>query len=286
MLTKILKTKLIAFLFLFILGINHLFAQMPDGTFCTTDFLNVLLSNRNAEKAMQFDTSSVDLNVTLSIDVYVLRDSNGNATIDNQYVLQCVSKANEYFKPLGIRFSVSSVNIVDDYHYSYLDIRNMPAELLKKHAETGKINLYLVDEIMKDSVTYYGFTYFPVDTEKNSIFITKEDFQGNLLTTQLGHFLGLLSTHEGINGLELVNGNNCTSNGDLICDTYADPNIFGNVNDECLYKGTVADTNGEFYIPSVANIMSDSRPACKCIFTLQQYRRMFYYYKKYRQYLR
>ena len=101
----------------------------------------------------------------------------------------------------------------------------------------------------------------------------------------LGHFMGLLSTHETLGGKEYVNEANCASSGDFICDTYAYPDLYNMVIDSCKYIGTTRDDNGKYYVPSVANIMSNSLKNCKCILTPLQYRRIYYYFHKYRQYL-
>jgi hypothetical protein len=282
--TALLRT--IAFIFFQVFWGNILNAQLPDGTKATTKYLNELLNNLSRENVLKFDQSSVDLSVTLSIAVYIVRDSNGNRNVDQGRIPQLLDTVNNYFKPVGIKFILRYVANVDDYHYSYFSMYRRPEELLTKHSTDKTINLYLVDSIQKDSVSYYGYTYFPVDTSDNYIFLRKNYFTGNYLACMLGHFFGLLSTHEKNAGVEMVNESNCATTGDLICDTYADPDINGLVNGKCLYTGRAKDTNGDFYVPSVANIMSNSRPGCRCIFTVQQYKRMYFYYKKFRQYLR
>ncbi|MBK6776644.1 MAG: hypothetical protein IPG74_12700, partial [Flavobacteriales bacterium] len=76
---------------------------------------------------------------------------------------------------------------------------------------------------------------------------------------EVAHALGLMHTHDAIFGAELVDGSNCTTAGDFICDTPADPNLgqagmieYGT----CNYIGTLTDANGDAYTPSTTNIMS------------------------------
>ncbi len=276
---------ILIFFFLF-LYCNTLFAQLPDGTSATANFLIELIKNLPQENALKFDTSSPDLSVKLSVSVYIVRDSNGNLNVSASAINQSIDIANNYFKYVGINFSVISVTNIDDYNYSYLSVNNPPVEMFTKHSISKTINLYLIESIIKDTIPIYGFTYFPIDTDKNYIFLRKDYLTGNNLTTMLGHYFGLLSTHERGGGIELVDESNCSTKGDLICDTYADPNLLGLVNNQCLYIGTLKDTNNKYFVPSVANDMSNSPDQCRCILTLQQYRRIFFYYKKYRQYLR
>ena len=285
--TKIADKGSLVLVLLFLFNtIGHLSAQLPDATSATASFASKLVINLPQENSLKFDTASVDLSVKLSIAVYVVRDINGNLNFDSASILPILGNINNYFKPIGISFIVNSVKIIDDYNYSYLSVKNIPKEMLIKHSTENTINLYLVDSISKDSVSYYGFTYFPDDTLHNYIFLSKYFFDANYLSCLLGHFFGLLSTHEKVLGLEYVDESNCSTKGDLICDTYADPDLFGMVNKKCLFTGQLKDPNGKYYVPSVANLMSNSPGHCRCQFTFQQYRRMYFYYKKFRQYLR
>ncbi len=76
---------------------------------------------------------------------------------------------------------------------------------------------------------------------------------------EVGHVLGLMHTHDSIFGAELVDGSNCATAGDFICDTPADPNLglAGMVEyGTCNYIGTATDANGDAYTPSTTNIMN------------------------------
>ena len=97
---------------------------------------------------------------------------------------------------------------------------------------------------------------------------------------EMGHYFGLLHTFEG-EGDELVDGSNCDTEGDRICDTAADPYIFTepvtsyvDVNLGCRFINGRQDTNGEFYRPDVANVMSYYPEECKCGFTYGQLKAM------------
>ncbi len=95
---------------------------------------------------------------------------------------------------------------------------------------------------------------------------------------ELGHVLGLMHTHDTAFGAELVDGSNCTTAGDLICDTPADPNLgqagmieYGT----CNYIGTVTDANGDAYTPMTHNVMSYA-PCVNTLFTPGQAQVMQY----------
>jgi hypothetical protein len=88
---------------------------------------------------------------------------------------------------------------------------------------------------------------------------------------ELGHCLNLLHTHETARGVEAINGSNCSTAGDLVCDTPADPRLgTNNVNGNCEYFG------GNGFNPLTNNIMSYSRDLCRDEFTNGQSYRMRY----------
>jgi hypothetical protein len=279
------RFNLLSILYFLLLIPNLCNAQLYDGTIATDTFIKTIIKNISDENVMNFDLSSVNLSTKLSISVHVVCDTSGNIYVTKPQVVSVVQTANNYFKNIGIQFSVDSFDIVKDYNYLNISKNNNTSELLVKHSDYNRINLYIVDSIKMTNTPCFGYTYFPTAPDSNYIFLCRNYLSGTNLTMMLGHFFGLLSTHERKGGRELVNEKNCSTSGDYICDTYADPGLKNLVDKSCKYIGTLMDGNGEYYIPSVANIMSDSQEQCKCIISPFQYRRMLYYYKKYRQYL-
>jgi hypothetical protein len=92
---------------------------------------------------------------------------------------------------------------------------------------------------------------------------------------ELGHFLNLYHTHETSYGVECPDGSNCTTTGDLLCDTPADPDLTNRVTG-CTYMGGVTTPSGcgGTYNPQVENLMSYSLKNCRSVFTAGQVDRM------------
>jgi hypothetical protein len=260
-------------------------AQLRDGVTATPSFLDTIRTNYADENSFNFDLYSVNPVVNIPVRVNIIMNRGGLAGVMIQDINYSMDAANSFFKNAGIRFFTDTVQYINDYNYSFIAYNKLKKELLTKYAVNNAINLFLADTIKLGPDYSYGFTYFPDVPDSNFIYLNKSYARGNYLTTMLGHYMGLLSTHETAGGRELADETNCSSGGDFICDTYADPDLFNEVIDSCRYIGTMRDDNGKYYIPSVANIMSESPDRCKCILTPLQYRRIYYYFHRYRKYL-
>ncbi len=261
------------------------YGQLPDGVIATPGYITEIVKNYNDENSFSIALQSNYTTVKIPISVDLVKSIDGSAGLLLADIKNCLSLTNEYFKTIGIQFYIESFQLINDYNYSFVTYNNNRSEMLAKYAIARRINLFLVDSVNLGNFKTYGFTYFPDEPDSNYIFISKKYLTGNSLATMLGHFMGLLSTHEKAGGAELANEINCAGSGDFICDTYADPDLFRMVIDPCKYVGLARDNAGKFYVPSVSNLMSNTLDKCKCGFTQLQYRRMYYYFYKYRQYL-
>jgi hypothetical protein len=276
----------IFYLFILPYGSDALSAQGINGSQPGPGYIAQIILNRTTEQQVLVDTLDPQLNVTLTIRPFVVKSEDGLSHFIPATLDLGVTRANQYFSNIGIQFITEELQSIPEYEYATITHRDSTVEMEVKYAGKDYINLFLVDSIIFNGLPYYGYTFFPNDTIHSAIFLCKAIASGTYLTTLLGNFFGLLNTHETGGGIEYVDRSNCNNAGDYICDTWADPGLYGTVGDECLYAGTFRDPNGDFYIPSVANLMSESNDMCKCVFSLEQYQRMMFYYINYRNYLR
>lgn len=262
------------------------FSQLPNASEADPDYIDFIESNLSAETDLFIDTSNPDLHVNLTLEPFIVLSADGLPHFNPGVLDNSLPQVNAYFKNIGIRFRTGTMHTVNEYPYAVINHRDSTREMEAKYALPVVINLFLVDSIIFDSTAYFGYSRFPNDTLYNSMFICKDQLTGNTLSALLGSFFGLMRTHETAGGAEFENGNLCESLGDYICDTRGDGGMYEQVDTNCIYQGTAIDPAGAYYTPSVANIMSDSPDICRCIFTLQQYRRMKFYYLNYREDLR
>ena len=109
---------------------------------------------------------------------------------------------------------------------------------------------------------------------------------GSTLAHEVGHYLGLYHTHETYFGDEAVDGSDCSVDGDLLCDTPADPNLSSTVSsDGCVYSSAATDENGATYSPSVTNLMSYTPKGCRYDITEDQLDKILWTLQNQRTYL-
>lgn len=230
---------------------------------------------------------------TLSITVHIAQDSLGNTGYDEADLVEPIEFLNETFSPIGLSFKICEIREMENFQFDEFVSEEELEDIEGMYYQQNTINLYLVESI--DHFEFgdvAGFARFPGGSD--IVFATKGSMQGpsQVLVHEMGHFFGLFHTFEtepeGVEALELVDGSNCETAGDLVCDTEADPNDEADNNPapDCNYNGQPAiDANGDFYVPPTNNFMSYYSGDCTCRFTPQQYNRMLEQYQNIRNYL-
>ena len=212
------------------------------------------------------------INREFQLHVYVTVDINRAPNFEPEQFQEAINQTNEFFSPIGISFKQCAFELVPDYNFDVLDNGSEFQELRTLYFDNHRINVYILDRISESNVC--GFAELSGIAESAGTFVALEKKCPNVLTHELGHMFGLEHTFAG-NRNELVDGSNCATTGDRICDTPADPYIIGapiqwQSGCEFIYEGL--DPNGQFYQPDVGNIMSYYD--CQCGFTFEQYLKM------------
>ena len=221
---------------------------------------------------------------------HIFRLANGTGGMSVAKMNDIIGTTNRYYlvNGLGIQFYFcgTTPDYVDsDTFYNSFDSANEGA-VADSRDVTNAMNMYYVHAFSTSGLG--GYAYYPANgLYSTRSFILDEsdavDLGNRLIPHELGHNFNLIHTFEGSTGTnpELVTrgaGANCTTAGDLVCDTPADPyNRVGAstiyVNGCPQYNGTATDPQGSLYTPSITNIMSYYFP-CTHDFTDGQYDRV------------
>ncbi len=252
----------------------------------------------NNENSPQLPTTNPE-NVTprntysLPVAIHIIQNENSHAnsfhacepTAEVKLVLDDLADANELFKPHDIQFFLcGEINFIRS---NLLNAINMDVQ-----SETNRfnsynirnvINIYYVHSIYSEYWRVGGYAYFPWTTTTPHIVMARKYLpnKGKTLAHELGHFFGLFHPHHTRFGSELVDGSNCHEAGDLLCDTPADPNLYGKINDNCQYNQFELDSIGIPYAPNTQLIMSYADSRCKDLFSPQQVSKMKEVYEQY-----
>ncbi|MGH1434674.1 MAG: hypothetical protein ACRBG0_09475 [Lewinella sp.] len=191
---------------------------------------------------------------------------------------------NLWFEPICTKFVLRQVDTIENFQYSVPKNFNVLDQLWANHHENNRINLYIVSDVGFISQEPVFSTFEGIlQNETGGILINYQALNDVpvWLLHAFGHYCGLLDTNEDVDN-QLVNGDNCETTGDEICDTPADPfdpddpttSLSSFVDNECRFIYTGLDANSEFYLTQTGNAMSYYPPHCWCGLTYGQFERM------------
>ena len=218
-------------------------------------------------------TGSID---SVGIAVHILADALNPVT--REEIELELDAVNIQFEQAGIHFFICSFGEL--YGQTSFSADQMDIVNRELHVD-GQINLYIPRIFTRiGNIQLCGRASFPWegDPHERYVVVSRKCLgNGSTLLHELGHFYGLLHTHETSNGAEFVNGENCSTAGDLLCDTPADPGIESDDMNGCEFTALLYDPNGDLYAPDPSLIMSYAPHECRYRFSHEQYGVMRYF---------
>lgn len=219
------------------------------------------------------------LNKKFTIVAHVVLDGNGNQNVEETQIREDLAQINTYFEPICVSFELCELKTIPNYQYDTLIVEEEWAQLQIENHLANRINLFYTTEFEGELEMFCGFASLGGIGQLGAGGIVIKCPGFNTLLHEMGHYFGLSHTFEG-SGIELVNGDNCETAGDNICDTPADPFVVGedlanyiDFENGCRFISPKVDANGEYYRPDTGNVMS-YYSGCECGFTYGQYLKM------------
>lgn len=242
------------------------FAQSECGTVVPADYQSIY-----TQRVQQIQPGNLQGgSIVVPVHIHLMRESNGNSSISLQDIQSELDSANVFYANAGLIFieCIAAEMIDEDTTYDFESTYHQ-ADMLTNHYTQNVLNLYFANTVALGFTQVCGYAWYPGGPD--AAFIAAGcATNGSTLAHEIGHYMGLMHTHGGSPD-ELVDGSNCATEGDWICDTPADPGLSGLVDNACMYTGTAVDANNQPYQPDVMNIMSYSRKSCRNSFSPMQY---------------
>ncbi len=213
----------------------------------------------------------------IPIKAHIIRQSDGTGGLSAERLEQAIADANGHYASTGIVFyRLGEIDWIDSDAWYTTDSLDEIDAMRTTNLAPDAINIYFTEFLNYESGALCGisaFSFSPVQSiaMRNSC-TANPDGLGNHSTFshEIGHFFDLFHTHEPFYGDERVDGSNCTTAGDLVCDTPADPGLGSfNVNSACSYTGSAVDQVGDPYAPDPTQLMSYSLKHCRDNFSAE-----------------
>lgn len=265
--------KNILFVAFLLVSIGSVNAQMKCGTKAGSAPIIFSKKQKDSLNAIM----NINMPYAVKIWVTVFADDNGsNISANDSDIREKIQLMSNQFQPFDICFMLMGIN-----HVNNSDLNNHDAEAEEAELDPFKVSGCLNIFIHKTLPGLFGIAYHIPNTYlsmRGDVFIFTD--QLSILAHEMGHCFGLYHTFETFGNTKnenvARNGDckNCTTHGDVLCDTPADYN--GPVNSACVFTGTAVDACGALYTPLTSNIMSYYN-FCSDTFTGEQNSRMKYF---------
>ncbi|WP_462248840.1 zinc metalloprotease [Ekhidna sp.] len=247
---------------------------LADAKMCMTSLHNVL-----------GDSSLPNVDKKFLFVVHITTDSLGQTIFDRGSVTEAgiknaIRAAGGFYSRIGIEFEAEdSIYVLENPRFDKMGSTDELEENAKLNAKQNRINLFIIDSFDKDLEGAAGIA------GSNYMHIASGSANAGTIAHETGHIFSLEHTFGTGDVLaaaagepftstdELVDGSNCGTAGDFVCDTPADPYIFPSGDEtepvtyfeNCIFVYDSVDAKGFYYDPQPGNIMSYySSTDCPC----------------------
>lgn len=236
-----------------------------------------------ASQDIQNNTYRAGEDYTLPVLVHIIRETDGSGGISEASVLDVFCEVRETYTDYGINLYLRDFRYINNSNFYTNSGLYSTIDLL--YSEPNVINIYIHSAAANLCGVYIGSATDQQTIDEPDIIqvtLSSDCWNPRVVTHEIGHYFGLPHTFLGFEGTglncgvqvssgEKVDGSNCTTAGDRICDTPPDysavPEWACDIDGEgCLQ----IDPDGVEFNPDGTNYMSYSSSDCANGFTPMQ----------------
>jgi hypothetical protein len=288
---------------IFMISAIHLSAQVAPNFSCQTQRTDEMTERLTRFTAQYYNEGNLRIQETaptlkhVSITVHLVANDDGTQHLDGAIVLDMICELNERMAHANLYFLLNDINYINNSSYGQ-DRTSTRVTMSNRHNVENSLNVYILGNVPAPEICGLFSGY--------SVVLTNDCADAFILAHEIGHYLSLQHTFyewEGKSGnignapnwAERVDGSNCSTAGDQICDTPPDY-LFGRwSSDSCSISGTVnvsdngelkrvdlIDPTGVSFEVEGNNIMSYGSQSCLVEFTTDQIAAMHFYIENYK----
>src|SRR5262245_2639254 len=258
-------------------------AEAECGTLVTPEQLTAELA-RKAEPARKNSApqavAPTDNPYYLPMTIHMVCSSTGIGGLSSEQLEAVMQNLNQMWRSVGIQFFIYGeidYSIQDDAFYILPNVSATQDALRRVNSVPNTINVYFTN---LEGIS--GQARFTSDSAQGVLLdygvmsgFSSGFFDLEVFAHEMGHYFDLYHTHETVFGVECPSGINCSTAGDRLCDTPADPKLFQpiRVDNNCAYDNSAALPGGcgnTPYQPLTNNLMSVAKKPCRNQFTPYQ----------------
>lgn len=203
---------------------------------------------------------------TVRVYFHIVRQSDGSGGQPTSVISTIMNNFNSVYSNYGINFDNVGNDQINNSNYLVSFDLNKFNSLINTNKVSNAINIYLLDDntfnggrangIPGNALVVGGVYTVPGGGVQPLI-------PSLVVPHEMGHCLGLYHTFETFIGSERADESNCTTAGDLVCDTPADrPGFNFTENSSCNFTASLNDQVGQPLHPDPRNVMTYVRPSC------------------------